>query len=353
MARLLWSVVVVLMACPVPARAQAPPQKIEVADRQTVAASITYEIRTTTFAVARWTAFLPEPPELPSQTKVKTTASPGGKVVAEKSPLARKVRVIDVPVANPMPGARLPLRLDVQATLRTRKLVPLKDGEKPPAVAPLTATEKRFYLAPSPRVDFDLKTFRDWLDKKTLRRKKGESAVDFATRVVAVLRADFDYRYDPLEEKRASVSCGRAATDCGGMAFMFVGAMRANDVPARVLVGRLARPRKPGVGPADTDYDQPHVRAEFYVGGIGWVPVDPAYANNDKTRPVEAFVGDDPGDMLVLHVDLELKLPFADKDRTADLLQLGPYYRATGVGPFDGAFGPTGWDVKTVPAGER
>ena len=56
--------------------AQPVTHRIEYADNQTIQASIGYEIRTVNFMVTRWTAFLPEPPELPSQVKVKTFAEP-------------------------------------------------------------------------------------------------------------------------------------------------------------------------------------------------------------------------------------------------------------------------------------
>jgi len=53
------------------ASAQQPKFKIEAIDRQTVSATITYELTTTKFAVDRWMIFLPEPPELPSQGDAK------------------------------------------------------------------------------------------------------------------------------------------------------------------------------------------------------------------------------------------------------------------------------------------
>lgn len=339
-------------ASPAPAQQPRPTHRIEATEQQTVTATITYEIRTTAFAATRWIAFLPEPPELPSQRNVKTRAEPAGKVVPERSTLARKVRVIDVPVARPAAGTGLSLKLDVRATLMSRKLVPLAKGEKPPTVAPLTATERKYYLAPTPLVDFDAKPFRAWLDAKKLRRGKAETPLRFATRMLEVLRADFEYRYDPGEDKRASAVCGRGATDCGGLTLMFVGAMRANNIPARLLIGRIAKPRKPGSGPADLEYDRPHVRAELYVTGIGWVPVDPTYANADKRQPVTAFVGDDPGDLLVLHVDVDLRLPLQNGEQAATLLQISPSYWATGRGPFDATLGPTGWELKTTLARE-
>jgi transglutaminase-like putative cysteine protease len=342
-----------LVLLPGGANGQAPTQRLEVTDHQTVEATIRYEMQARNCVVTRWTAFFPDPPELPSQGRVKTTTSPASKVMAEKSLLARKVRMVDVPVAKPAPGGRLAVRIDINATLRSRKLVSLAGSETPPTVALLSASEKKYYSAPSPTVDFDAKPFQKWLDEKSLRRATGGSPLELATRTLEVLRADFVYRYDALEKKQASAVCGRTGTDCGGMTNLFVGVMRANDIPARMLVGRLALPRKPGSTSRDWEYDRPHARAEVYVVGIGWVPVDPAYAVAAKEKPVTAFLGDDPGDLLVLHVDLDLRLPFPDRERTADLLQLGGYVWATGRGDFDGAPNPNGWDVTTTLLGER
>ena len=240
------------------------------------------------------------------------------------------------------------MKLEVEAVLRTRKLVPLTANETPPEVIPLTAAERKYYLSATTHVDHDAKAFRDWLDEKKLRRAKDESPIEFAARILEVLRADYRYHYDPEQDKRASVACQAPATDCAGMSYLFVGAMRANDVPARVLVGRLARPRKPGSTPADMEYDRPHVRAEMFVAGVGWVSVDPANAHAAR-NPVREFIGYDPGDLLVLHVDVDLKLPFPDKEREVQMLQISPAYWTTGKGQFDGSFGPTGWDLKATP----
>jgi transglutaminase-like putative cysteine protease len=125
--------------------------------------------------------------------------------------------------------------------------------------------------------------------------------------------------------------------------------MRSGGVPARLIVGRMALPRKPGSTPAQTSYDRPHVRAEFFVDGIGWVPADPSYAHASKGRPVTDFIGNDPGDLIVLHVDVDLKLPFPDKVREAQFIQIEPFYWAKGQGNFDGSFGPSGWELKATP----
>jgi transglutaminase-like putative cysteine protease len=229
----------------------------------------------------------------------------------------------------------------------TRKIVDLGENEKPPTIPPLTPAERKYYLSSTPRCDHDAKTFQKWLDAKSLRRERTESATDFAARILQVLRADYEYFYDPDQDKRASVACGLKATDCGGLTYLFVAAMRANDIPARVLVGRHAQPRKPGSNPSQTEYDRLHVRAEMFVANLGWVPVDPAYARESK-RPVTAFIGTDSGDLLVLHIDTDLRLPYPDKERVADLLQINPSYWVNGRGTFDGQFAPSGWELKAT-----
>ncbi|HEY1188820.1 MAG TPA: transglutaminase domain-containing protein [Gemmata sp.] len=344
-------VTLVLIAGSVTGQQPAVKEKIVTTDHQNIKATITYEIKTTTFAAGRWLVYIAEPPELPSQAKVKVTAEPKSEVGPEKSPLARPVRYFDVTVPNPVPGTGLTIKQEIQATLRTRKLVPLGAGEKAPKVPPLTAAEHKFYTAPSPVVDFEAKPFQEWLDKKKLRAKKGELPLTFAARVVEVIRADYKYQTGVKQNQNASAVCARNTGDCASMSPLFVAALRANKFPARLLVGRLAKPRVPGTRDADSDY--PHVRTEVFVTGVGWVPVDPTYANGDKTKPVTAFIGTDPGDMLVLHVDVDMQLQFLGQQTTAGFLQGAPNYKAFGKGAFDGTFGPSGWELKATPVGKK
>jgi transglutaminase-like putative cysteine protease len=328
-----------------------PAHKLVTADAKRVSASIGYELRADTFGVTKWQVFLPDAPELPSQTKVKTTTEPASKVVPEKGPRARPVRYIEVK-ANGKPGAVLKITLDVEAALRSRELVELKPGEAAPAVPPLTDAERKWYLAPTTRVDYEARAFRDWLDAKKLTRAKGEGALAYAERVVEVIRADFTYHFDPDADKRASTACASAKTDCAGMSFVLVGAMRAHGIPARVLVGRRTQPPAPNSKPGELLHDRPHVRAEFFAPGVGWVPVDPADAHASR-RPVLAFVGRDRADLLVLHVDADLQLPYADKVREAQFLQVNPSYWVNGKGTFDVTFGPSRWSVAVTDLGTK
>jgi len=322
--------------------------RIETSDRQKIDARIRYEIHTTSYLVTRWLAFMPEPPELPSQTVAKVTGTPNSKVVEERSPIARKVRLVDLPVSDLSLARKLQLDLYVQATLRARRLVALKNGETSPKVVPLTQAEQKYYTSAGTSIDFNVPSFKNWLDKKQLHPKKGELPMQFAERVLEVIRSDYKYKFT-VGEKRASIVCDQPTGDCSCMSYIFVGAMRASDIPSRMLVGRFAKPRKEGVGPSDNQYDQPHVRCEFYLKDVGWVPVDPAFANGNKVKKVRDFIGNDLGDVLVLYVDIDLQLPFPDKVRPSPGMQTHPAYWAFGKGKFDGEYGDTGWELTATP----
>lgn len=139
------TVVLFLSAAVLSAQQPKPNYKMELTDRQNIDARINYEIQTRNFTVNRWVVYLPEPPELPSQTNVKVSSTPKPIVMTEKSPLGRKVRQADIPVAMPTAGSKLPLELDIRATLRARKLVPLVEGEKSSNVQGLSAVEMKYY----------------------------------------------------------------------------------------------------------------------------------------------------------------------------------------------------------------
>ncbi len=330
------------------AESPAPQWKIVAQDHQNIEARINYEVRTTSYIVSRWMAYLPEPPELPSQTNIKVTTKQKSKLMSERSSIARKVRQFDIPVPIPSAASKLELEMTVQATLRTRRLVPLAMGETPPKVTPLTPTEAKYYTSPGRDIDFKAKSFKAWLDKKDLHIDKGEQPIDFAERILQVIRDDYAYGYN-LSEKKASLCCDQGTIDCSGMSFLFVAAMRANAIPARILIGRYARPRKMDAKPREQEYDQPHVRAEFYLADVGWIAIDASDANVMKFRKVRDFIGLDPGNMLVLHVDVDLKLPYPDQVQTAEGLQVTPAYWAAGRGVFDGKTSDSGWDLTATP----
>ena len=98
--------------------------------------------------------------------------------------------------------------------------------------------------------------------------------------------------------------CAQTKADCDGLSAVFVSALRANQIPARMLAGLPAKSAKPVNGVI-----LGHARAEFYAAKVGWVPVDPAYAKGMKKEPLAHF-GKDRADLVIAHIDYELLLPF-------------------------------------------
>lgn len=75
--------------------------------------------------------------------------------------------------------------------------------------------------------------------------------------------------------------------DCTEFGSLFVALMRAVGIPARTVIGHVARELSVG-GVAKTSslgwVDSPHLWAEFYVEGYGWVPADPTFGRKDPEK---------------------------------------------------------------------
>jgi transglutaminase-like putative cysteine protease len=72
--------------------------------------------------------------------------------------------------------------------------------------------------------------------------------------------------------------------DCTDLQSLFIGMARAAGIPARLAVGfSLPEGQKQGTIPGD------HSWAEFYVVGVGWIPVDVWQASQDPGRRDDFF----------------------------------------------------------------
>ena len=94
--------------------------------------------------------------------------------------------------------------------------------------------------------------------------------------------------------------------DCGNQVTLFVSMLRNKGIPARHVV--LLRP--------DNTF---HVRAEFFLAGYGWIPVDP---NAKNLNPDGDFFGKIYSDEIVVHNDINIQLMGPEnKITTTPLLQ--------------------------------
>jgi len=101
-------------------------------------------------------------------------------------------------------------------------------------------------------------------------------------------RAIYDYvlsvmRYDKTGEGwgrgDAIYACNARKGNCTDFHALFIGMMRASGIPARFEIGfPLPRDRKSG------EISGYHCWAQFWIEGLGWVPVDASEAWKDSTR---------------------------------------------------------------------
>ena len=292
-----------------------------------VHATLEYAVEEPAGGIQEFILYAAKAPNLDRQREVETTLTPAGKLAADLSPLKRGL--LQLRVKGQPKGTTATLTID--ATLYATKMRPRLPSD-PLFKEELDADAIKNYTRPTETLDFKTKAFQDWLDKEKLRRGSSESAFDFAKRVYAVLKPMLKYERDAAGDFRASAVCKTAKSDCAGMAFLYTATLRANNVPARALPGRIAESEKQ-LKPNEPPDTQRHVRAEFFAKGIGWVPVDVAFAAGDPGRGLYGWFGHDPGDLIVMHIDADVVMDsIVAGNRSAITLQTLAMFRKGGTG---------------------
>jgi transglutaminase-like putative cysteine protease len=324
-----------------PLSAAPPAYLLEVKPARRIEAVLLCQVEAPNGVAKDWFVYAALPPDLPSQTRPSGRLAPVGKAGVELSALGRPILSARVPATSAELQKKISVEICYEATLLSRKLVPNAARAEPTAVKPLTAQERKAALASTPLLDFGKSDFQAWLKDNGLRRRKGEGDIDFARRTYKHLLKTCAYQYRHDLDRRSSAVCFSCKSDCGGLSGVLVSALRANDIPARLLVGRMARSDRPD----DPPYGQCHVRAEFFAADVGWVPVDVSYG---VTSGGEHF-GNDPGDHLVQHVDLDLVInPGPLGRKNVQVLQHMEYW-VHGQGSGDGVKTQASWKVSQLP----
>jgi transglutaminase-like putative cysteine protease len=332
--------------------AAAPAYHIERAPVRRIEAVLTMRADTPAMEAREWILFAARPPKLPGQADLSTALSPPGRPTTELSRQRRGVVWARVPTRGKQWTSGITVKARYRATLFSRRL---RDG--PPAataepVAPLVPQQRRFNLQATPLIDFDAQPLQQWLDKHRLHRGEDEGEIAFARRVYAVIVRSLLYELRPEMDRRASAVCTADRSDCAGLSALFVAAMRANKVPARLLVGRTAKELTDLRFSPAARQRRPHVRAEFFVEGVGWAPVDPSDEILTRSIRRTVYFGYDPGDMLVLHLNDELILSTIHFGRqTVESLQ-GIRFWVVGQGSSEGSTMSEDWQVRQLPLEE-
>ena len=330
-----------------------PSYRIEVTPARRIEAQLTTEIDVPAMRAREWILFAARPPELRGQTDLYAALSPSGRSVTELSPEHRPILWARVPTRGRRWTDGITVRVRYRATLFARRLTtrpPPGSEQPPPSLAP---NERGFALGATGLIDVESPELLAWIDAQGLRPGESEGQIDFARRVHVVIARDFSYELRPDMDRRASRVCREGKSDCAGLSALFAAVLRVGEVPARLLVGRsvieIADPRVPPALRAR----RPHVRAEFFVEDVGWVPVDLSREIFTPSFHRTVYFGYDPGDMLVLHVGDDLVLNTIHFGRqTVESLQ-GVRFWVVGQGTSEGASMEEDWQVRRLAVEEE
>jgi len=98
--------------------------------------------------------------------------------------------------------------------------------------------------------------------------------------VLAHAQRRFDVAWCGLGDVPAMLAAGEFCGKCVDINSLLVALCRAAGLPARTVLGIRAAPSRfdPALGAVGDVTQALHTRAEVYLGGLGWVPADPADA---------------------------------------------------------------------------
>jgi len=155
------------------------------------------------------------------------------------------------------------------------------DLAKPdPSIKPLDAPTAAFYLAPTELIPTDgivRDTAREITNGKFGELQKARAIYEW---IVDNTARDPKVRGCGIGDVKSMLETGNLNGKCADLNALYVGLARASGLPARDVYGlRVAKSefgyRSLGAGSPNVTRAQ-HCRAEVYLTGFGWVPVDPA-----------------------------------------------------------------------------
>ncbi len=319
---------------------------LEVSPAKKVRAELSMKVTAPQLKAKEWIVFASKPPQTGGQ-KVTASIVPQGTTLRDLDSFTQSVMMARIPVRSKSQEHAITPRVLVEAELFARKLVPRTS--QPGPTETLSRIDRASFLRETSLIDHSSESYQQWLSSQGLQRNQEESQIGYARRVFLHVRRSFSYDYQSDMNRLGSDICRAGRSDCGGLSIVFVSAMRANDIPARLLAGRWAQSSEAGKKLNGVDYHRQHVKAEFYAEGVGWVPVDLTSGGlPDKDTEGLRFFGNDPGDFVTLHFDHGLKVDtihFGEKE--VEWMQSARYW-VTGSGTLDGSTTEKVWVVEEL-----
>jgi transglutaminase-like putative cysteine protease len=329
------------------AAATAPKYAMEITGAKHVVGVWRTRVYTTDFPATEWMISFPVATNLPRQSGAKTTMTPEGKELKDLTLASRPYLFLHVGPVDGVTPQSLSLEVRYEATLYARRLVSVSAGAATKPAAPLDPREKQINLLGPATLDFRADAFQAWLDKHQLRRQESEDEVDFARRVYTTMLDTYRYK-DGVPIRPASTICGLAELDCDTLSVLFVSAMRANQIPARILFLWPAKTLKPDAKGVISG----HAQAEFFAEGVGWVPVDIANVMDARAlgkKPLRPF-GEDDGFYLVAQVNPDYMIDTPVGRVRVNSMHPGPDVTTRAPKKADVHFQPQIWEVTVSDA---
>ncbi|MEM9280811.1 MAG: transglutaminase domain-containing protein [Verrucomicrobiota bacterium] len=306
--------------------------------------TMTMQVSAPRLKADEWVLFCPFAPTTPGQ-RVSSVSMKGGSTVRDLNSNVRDLLCSKHSVRSKPEETSFQTSMVIEAQLYSRRLVP--KSETPSTMPkPLAPIERSSFLSETSLINYRSPEFGDWLQTCQLIRATGETEIAYAKRVFSHIKNHFEYSYDEKMNRLASFVCRDGASDCGGLAIVFVSAMRAHRIPSRLNAGLWAESSEEGATFDGVDYFQQHVKGEFYAERVGWVPVDLSSAIlYDESEEGLHYFGNDPGDFVTLHFDHGIGVDTIHFGKqTVDWMQ-GMSYWVTGSGSLDGSTMEKSWVI--------
>jgi transglutaminase-like putative cysteine protease len=277
--------------------------RLYIAKEREIEISYTIKVTISPADVKQWIAIIPEAPSTTFQSETSTRVlfsneSIQPKRTTENSALHRSILQTQISAVSIIDQEALNIEVIYRTTMFSRQLVTGHTQGEPPKIS---NEERILFLRPTRTCDFRHVSVQRWILQNDLAKRSDEGVLPFAFRIYQYLQSILTYQAPKCDLFNCSVAVQTKNADCGASNLLFCAIMRHNQIPARVYCGRWALKGRTHLG-SETS----HCKGEFWVDGIGWVPIDATAPQSGKPRNSAFDFGFDPGHFFATHLETDL-----------------------------------------------